>query len=92
MANHEKIEQLLKHIGTIRSLINYHKRMMIGCGHGAVVIDGEAHTCEECNLRKALGECPTVAQLDNGYLAALEESLRLLKVELNVECAKLQQR
>lgn len=91
MANHERIEELLKHIRTLRGLVDYHKRILLSCGHCAMLEAGTVHTCDECAIHKVLEECPTVHQLNDSYLAALEESLRLLKIELDVECAKLQQ-
>ncbi len=54
---------------TLRCLINYHKRMMMFSGLG-----GE---CERAAANN--GECPRITVLNDVYLGALEESLRLVE-------------
>lgn len=66
MPNKETYE---RYAHTLRCLINYHKRMMMFSGFGC--------DCSHAEANK--GECPRITVLNDVYLGALEESLRLIE-------------
>ena len=77
----EDLERLEGYVPILRGLISYHKRMML---MGSCYIrDPETGEYENCKRAEANnGECPRTTVLNDVYLGALEESLRLINEEI----------
>lgn len=76
----KRTEQLEGYAQVLRGLINYHKRMMLT---GPCYVKGEDGNHEICRTAESNnGECPKANVLNDAYLGALEESLRLIEKEI----------
>lgn len=75
--NKAEIERLEGYVPILRGLISYHKRMMLP---GACYVrDPETGDWGMCRRAEGNnGECPKTTVLNDAYLGALEESLRLI--------------
>lgn len=77
----ERLVQLESYAMILRGLISYHKRMML---MGSCYIrdpgTGEYENCKRGEANN--GECPRTTVLNDVYLGALEESLRLINEEI----------
>jgi hypothetical protein len=77
----ERLEQLESYAMILRGLISYHKRMMCMAASPCQYSEaGEWKTCERAKANN--GECPKATVMNDWYLGALEESLRLINDEI----------
>lgn len=77
----ERLEQLERYAMILRGLISYHKRMILpGACYVSNPQTGKLGICERAEANN--GECPKTTVLNDTYLGALEESLRLINEEI----------
>lgn len=84
--DNERLDKLEGYVPILRGLISYHKRMMCVCGSPCYATNRETGEWEYCKKAVANNnECPKATGLNDWYLGALEESLRLMEKEIAIE-------
>ena len=77
----ERLDRLEGYVPILRGLINYHKRMMLmGPCYVPDPVTKEFEVCPRALQNK--GACPKTTAMNDVYLGALEESLRLIEKEI----------
>ena len=80
MEANKRVESLEAYSHVLRGLINYHKRMMLM--DTCYLRDSESGGYRPCKKVDEKGKCPRETAMNDLYLGALEESLRLIEKEI----------
>ena len=79
----ERLKQLEGYAMILRGLISYHKRMMVMGAQPCQKYNADTNECVVCkDAAENNGECPKATAMNDCYLGALDESLRLINNEI----------